>query len=64
MLRRQEEQTGRVGKRKETDVGRKGLVFRQDSRAPEAVGGHRAACGEWHVLEGTCGLTPYTPSCH
>lgn len=39
LLRGQEEQTGRMGRRKQTDVGRKGLVFRQGSGAPEAVGG-------------------------
>lgn len=31
-----------MGRRKQTDVGRKGLVFRQGSRAPEAVG--RSLC--------------------
>lgn len=60
LLRRQEEQTGRVGRRKQTDVDRKRLVFRQGSRAPEAVG--RSLSCMRDVLEGTCRLTPYTPS--
>lgn len=47
LLRRQEEQTGRVGRRKQTDVDRKRLVFRQGSRAPEAVGRSLSCMREW-----------------